>query len=229
MNHPERTVLHTDTLEKKYGPLHAIVLRHDRYGSVDDGQDRIREAKLVDQEGVLRTYALTFLASRWEGDEMAAIDHEIGGGAMIGKTFRDHGYAIRRNFIHQADLAIPAWMQSEFRLEQAKAHAKLSEFYAKKEDAEPMLYGTLLEVMDPDAPDRLAIPVLAMNPPTSALRSAGITTKEIWDHLGTPGGKRTWEDLGDKYLDAERSSASAIEELYRKASKYAGGIRWNLS
>ena len=48
--------LHTDVLEERYGPISSRVLVHN---------DKIRRAHLIDQKGISRTYAITFLSNKW--------------------------------------------------------------------------------------------------------------------------------------------------------------------
>jgi hypothetical protein len=93
---PVKDRLHTDVLKDKYGPIHAVVLRHDNVREVKRGGDRIREVKLVDETGVLRTYALTFLTYDKSNQEISTIDDEIRLGGLIGQTFRNHNYVVKK-------------------------------------------------------------------------------------------------------------------------------------
>jgi hypothetical protein len=69
--------LHTDVLQDKYGTIIADVLRHDNVMETKKGTERIREARLVDKDNVLRTYALTFLTYDKNNKEIVTIDDEI--------------------------------------------------------------------------------------------------------------------------------------------------------
>jgi hypothetical protein len=142
-------MLHTDTLTEKYGPIHAVVLRHDSAAS-EPGADKIRETKLVDGNGIMRTYALVFLADQNNAPELAAIDREIKDGGMIGDTFRKHGYAATRKTIDAFIQEMPVWMASDFQIAGHEAAAKLIEFHAQKGTDVPVFYGTILEVYSPD-------------------------------------------------------------------------------
>lgn len=74
---PTSNKLHTDVLEERYGPIIANVLRHDDIKNIERGKERIREARLIDKENVLRTYALTFLTYDKNNKEISEIDQEI--------------------------------------------------------------------------------------------------------------------------------------------------------
>ena len=138
--------LHTEALEARYGPIQAVVLRHD---SLDHDGERIREAKLVDQNGILRTYALTFLSDNNESEEFFAIDKKIKEGALMGQTFIAYGYKVIRTVLCDIALPLPVWMQNEFQVQQTVANAKLIEFRARKQ-RRTFTYGTLLEIYSPD-------------------------------------------------------------------------------
>lgn len=67
-------LLHTDALERKYGPIRVVVTRHDP--AAREGE-RIRKAKLIDGSGIMRTYALTFLNSDGRDEELNSSDEDI--------------------------------------------------------------------------------------------------------------------------------------------------------
>ena len=136
--------LHTDLLEKQFGPIHISVIRHDRSG------DRIREAKLLDTKNILRTYAITLLEYDANDPEIGGIDEEIRLGGLIGKTFRSHGYAIKRNAIDSFEISLPLWLQKEFMTSKTIAQVKLTECYVGKEGDALHRYGTLMEISHPD-------------------------------------------------------------------------------
>jgi hypothetical protein len=139
--------LHTDALELKYGPIQAVVMRHD---PLDHDGERIREAKLVDGNGILRTYALTFLNNSLADKELLEIDEKIREGALIGQTFKRYYYEVSRIVLCELLVPLPIWMQDQFGVSQKIAHARLLEFYAKKEGSQTFLYGTLIEIYSPD-------------------------------------------------------------------------------
>lgn len=207
--------LHTDVLEAKYGPIHAEVVRHD---------DEVREAHLVDEAGISRTYALTFFPEQPANEDIQTIDLEIRAGGSIGKVFREHGYAIRKNVIDVFTLPLPQWLTERFAVTKPFAKARLSEFYARKEAedgeaSEPVVYGTVVEVYTPDFrpafvndTDRAQI-----SASTEALARIGISRSEIWERLGRVGG---WEDLGPAYQEAQEYSLQLAHEVEEKVREY---------
>lgn len=223
---PVRDKLHTDVLEQKYGPIHAVVLRHDNVREMRRGAERIREVRLVDEQNISRTYALTFLTYDKSNKELADIDDEIRQGGLIGKTFRDHGYAVKKNVIDVFIIPIPAWMQKDFRVDAQKAKARLTEFYAKKENTMPLIYGTVLEVYSPDFKDPAdginSVDLAQVNPLTGTLQGVGVPADEIWERLDRASETNEWDDLKDRYEQAERLSQPVVQSLHTKISNYLG-------
>lgn len=221
---PIKDRLHTDNLEAKYGPIHADVLRHDNVREVKRGAERIREVRLADELDILRTYALTFLSYDRGNKELADIDDEIRQGGLIGKTFRDHGYAVKKNVIDVFIMPIPSWMQDDFKESAEEAKARLTEFYAKKDESTPVIYGTVLEIYSPDFKDPTDgindIDVNQVNPLTSALQSVGVPADEIWERLDRAAEANEWEDLKDRYEQAQRLSQPVVQALHDKIEKY---------
>ena len=221
---PTKEMLHTDILEQKYGPIHAVVLRHDDVQKAKKGAERIREAKLVDNEEITRTYALTFLTYDKGNAELADIDDEIRQGGLIGQTFRQHGYAVKKNVVDVFILPIPSWMQNDFKVDSQEAKARLTEFYAKKEGATPVVYGTVLEVYSPDFKNPKNgindIDRAQINPLTGALQGVGVPADEIWDRLDRADETDEWDDLKDRYERAQSISQPIVDSLHEKISKY---------
>lgn len=222
-NFPTKDQLHTDVLEKKYGKIHAEVLRHD---NVREAQDRecIREARLVDEENILRTYALTFLTYDRKNEEMLKIDGEIRQGGLIGETFRKHGYVVKKNVIDVFLLNLPDWMKADFKTEEEKAKARLTEFYAKKENAEPIIYGTVSEIYSPDFRDPKdginEVDKAQVNPVTDTLEQVGIPVQEVWQRLDRAHMPNEWDDLKGQYEQSRKLSEPIIEQLHSKIDKY---------
>ncbi len=221
---PIKEKLHTDILEQKYGPIHADVIRHDNVKEAEPGQDRIREARLVDESNILRTYALTFLTYDRNNSEILEIDEEIRKGGLIGKTFREHGYVIKKNVIDVFLESIPEWMKKDFQADFVEAKARLTEFYAKKGQQTPVVYGQVLEVYSPDFKDPNdginEIDKAQINPTTDTLRAAGIPTDEIWVRLDRAGEADEWRDIEEKYEFAKQLSRPIVEELHKKIEKH---------
>ena len=206
---PLKRKLHTDILEEKYGPISAKVLGHD---------NRIRESHLVDAKGISRTFALTFFPKGKKGSKITAIDSEIRSGKPIGKTFREHGFEIRKNVIHVFVLELPDWLRKAFMHKSRYAKARLSEFYAKNAEAQPIIYGTVLEVYSPDfrPPSINEIDMRQVNAPTELLEKNGFSKKEIWERAGK---NNDWRNARNRLKRAKAQSTAAIQRLERRIKK----------
>jgi len=221
---PVKDKLHTDILGQKYGPIHAVVLRHDNVRESKKGAQRIREARLVDEKDVLRTYALTFLTYDKDNEELAVIDDKIRHGGLIGETFREHGYTIKKNVVDVFIMPVPDWMSDDFKVKTKTAKARLTEFYAKKVGSTPTIYGTVLEVYSPDFKDPddgiNDVDVNQVNPLTGALQSVGVPIDEIWERLDRAAENNEWGDLKERYDNARQLSEPIVKALHAKIEKY---------
>lgn len=202
---PLQNKLHTDVLEEKYGPIHAEVVRHD---------SEIREAKLVDGEGITRTYAITFFPKVEFVGELSEVNEKIKNGGAIGKVFREYGYVIRKNVIDVFIVDLPTRLQQDFQTHETKAKARLSEFYARKEQDEPIVYGTVLEIYSPDfrPPEINKVDQAQNNVPTESFEVVGITKRDVWDHLGN---NNDWSDNQERRQQAIANS-NEDEKLVRE-------------
>lgn len=162
--------LHTDILEEKYGHITSKVLRH----------DTIREAHLVDSKGISRTYAITFLNKSYNR-EIIKINKKIKNGNPIGKAFREYDYAIRKNVLDVFKIKIPIWLKKSFQVNDNYAKARLSEFYAKRRDHEPVIYGIVVEIYSPDfrKPKINSVDKSQISSVTECLEKYGFTKDEI--------------------------------------------------
>lgn len=172
--------LHTDVLEETYGPIHSEVIRHDSF---------MREVFLCDESGTARTYAITIFSFDKNDREIAAIDTLIKNGGLIGKTFREHGYYVRKNVTSVFVLDNPDWLSKKFKTESLTSKARTSEFYAKRPYSGAVVYGTVLEVYSPDfrKPEVNEYDLDQIHPSTSTLLQAGFTHDEIYHALGEEG------------------------------------------
>ena len=201
--------LHTDVLEAKYGPISARKIKHNY---------KIRMAHLVDAQGISRTFAITFLTrSEWNRD-IRRINRRIKAGEAIGKAFRQLGYSIRKNVLDVYIVDIPEWLQKEFNLDVPSAKVRISEFYAKREDTEPIIYGEVAEIYSPDfrrptinATDKSQISALSKK-----LEKEGFTSSEIWERI-TKG--NDWSNETKRLSRAKASSLAEIEALKQKIFK----------
>lgn len=199
-------MLHTETLQKKYGPMHAVVLRHDEASLKDKDKERIREALLVDGTGITRTYALVFLDNNHAQKELSEIDKEIRAGGMIGETFRTRGYEAKRNVIDHLALPLPPWMQNHFDTQSEQAVAKILEFYVRKEESIPARYGIILEIYSPDFMDpHEAIPANDLKPVGAMMHKAGVPIEKLWHYIG--------EDAEELPNDGVRNIAEQAKEM----------------
>lgn len=143
------------------------------------------------------------------------IDREIKNGGLIGKTFRQHGYEIRKNVIDVYTIKLSQKLKKAFSHKSDFAKARLSEFYAKKESHDPVLYGIVVEVYSPDfRPATInVVDRQQVNPTTASFRKIGITENEIWKRLGS-GNK--WNDISDDYnraLDVSLDKVFVFKKL----------------
>ena len=205
---PTNERLHTDVLEEKYGKIHVEVLRHN---------DKIRESHLVDKDNISRTYAITFL-NNFESSEIKKIDNEIKKGALIGETFRKYGFSIRKNVIDVFTSKIPEWLKDKFSVDDDFAKIRLSEFYAKKRDGKPILYGIVAEIYSPDFRASLVnqFDDSQISALSEFLENEGIDSTEIWRRIGLD---NDYHDLWQKLNNAKYNSLHKIEELKEKVLK----------
>jgi len=197
--------LHTDVLQEKYGPISSIVLKHNK---------QIRAAHLVDKKGISRTFALTFFPKIMDS-HIKKIDKEISLGNPIGSTFREHGYIIRKNVIDVFVIEIPKWLQDSFMTKEKYAKGRLSEFYAKKNEDKPIIYGIVIEIYSPDfrAPEVNHFDILQINPSTEIFKKLHITKNEIWNRIGKD---NNWDDIGEKYNIAKKLTFPLIFKLKKE-------------
>lgn len=212
-NFPTKERLHTDVLEDKYGPIHAKVLRHDDVKEVPDGQYPVRESHLIDEKGISRTYALTFLTYDKDNSELYEIDSKIRNGGLIGETFRNYGYEIKKNVIDVFTLPLTSELKESFNTDEVFGKARVSEFYAKKEDNEPVIYGKVMELYTPDfrGPVINEVDQNQVNPSTDVLEQSGISKNAIWNRLDQAAKKDEWKDKEEAY---ERSKENSLPEIF---------------
>jgi len=194
--------LHTDVLEEKYGSISSKVLVHD---------DKIRLAHLVDSKGISRTFAITFFLNNWTTD-VRNINEEIRKGQPIGKSFREHEYAIRKNVLEVYRIKIPQWLKEEFATHDNYAKARLSEFYAKKKGSPPVIYGVVVEIYSPDFRKSTInkIDMAQESALTPVLEKQGFSKEEIWKRIGR---ENDYEDQKNKFLKAKKESNNKEREL----------------
>jgi|GEM_PF-1161204 len=201
--------LHTDVLEEKYGQINSKIVVHN---------EKIRKAHLIDSKGISRTFAITFLAKEEWSKELNDINKEISNGSPIGKAFRKYEYAIRKNVLEVYKQKIPNWLRREFRVKDNYAKARLSEFYAKKRNLKPVIYGLVVEIYSPDfrKPQINKIDNSQESALTPILEKHGFNKEEIWRRIGR---ENDYGDVLDEFNMAKKESQKDIEKLKRKIEK----------
>lgn len=218
---PVTNKLNTDVLQAKYGKITADVLRHDNVKEIERWQERIREARLIDKDNILRVYALTFLTFDKNNQEIATIDEEIRLWWLIWVTFREHWYIVKKNVLDVFMMDIPDWIENDFMTTWGKAKARISEFYAKSESTHPLIYGIVLEVYSPDFRYRInKTDKDQINPSTWTLQDSGIPVDEIRERLDRATDKHRWDDWADRYKQAKKLSKKVVKSLHKKINKY---------
>jgi hypothetical protein len=196
--------LHTDVLEEKYGNINSRILVHN---------DKLRLAHLVDKKGISRTFAITLFLNPFTGD-IKKINSEIEHGKPIGKAFREHEYAIRKNVLEVYKIKIPNWLRKEFNTNKNYAKSRLSEFYAKKKGRSPKVYGIVIEIYSPDF--RTAIinktDMAQKSALTTTLEKQGFSKEEIWRRIGR---ENDYEDQKKKFAIAKMES-DKVEKKFKK-------------
>ncbi len=198
--------LHTDVLAEKYGPISARVLNHDF---------AVREAHLVDAQGISRTFAITFFPEKKENIQIATIDQKISEGTPIGMAFREQDYSIRKNVIDVYTLELPDWLRAEFQTAESFAKARLSEFYAKRHGFAPVIYGTVVEIYTPDfrSPVINNVDVAQVNAATEVLEKAGFSKEQIWQRIGMG---NDWSDAQTRVEKAKEASLHLVFSLKKR-------------
>ena len=119
---------------------------------------------------------------------MKIINEEIKNGWLIGKSFKKWGYEIRKNVIDVFNFQLPEKLQDAFWKKSLLAKARISEFYADKNDGqkrETILYWIVFEIYSPTfrPPELKAQDIDQINPPTSILKNYGFSLNDIFDHI----------------------------------------------
>ena len=186
--------LYVDILEKRYGPVHAEIRRHDR---------RLREVFIADRKRIPRTYALSFLS-----DPMPAaarkVDADIRRGELLGRAFLRHGLDVRKNVIDVSILELPGWLREAFGGGR-HAMARSAEFYGKRKGAAPLIYAIVTEIYSPDIkrPILSEIDISQVSAFTAELERAGFTKDQIWNRMGK---QNDWRGMRERHAQARVAS-----------------------
>ncbi|MBC7851495.1 MAG: hypothetical protein H7Y31_17255 [Chitinophagaceae bacterium] len=132
--------LHEDILEEVYGKIAIHVMYDD---------DKIREVVMIDEEDIVRTYALSLKRKSWRfHPEIEQVNKQIRNGAAIGQAFRSAGFAIERRLIDAYQVTTPLWLQAAFMNDTPVARARTIEVSVEKY-GKPYSYAIITEIYTP--------------------------------------------------------------------------------
>jgi hypothetical protein len=201
--------LHTDVLEEKYGAINSKVIKHNK---------KIRISHLIDKNNVSRTHAITFFDYPFS-KEIEKINKEIKKGNPIGKEFRKFGYGIRKNVVDVFLVELSRNLQEEFKTKEKFAKTRLSEFYARKKDKKPQVYGIVAEIYSPDFRNPIinSVDISQINPLTEMFEKIGVSNKEIWERLGD---NNDWSNMHEEYSKAKVLSLKKVQEYQKRVKRF---------
>lgn len=202
--------LHTDVLTERYGKVEAKVIEHN--------EDR-RIVDIVDAKGISRTHALTLFPKWTDKDQLSEIDKEIADGGLIGEVFRKYGYQIRKNVIDVFTIRLSDELKSKFDTEEDFSKARTSEFYAKKDDNQPLIYGFVTEIYPPDFREAVVneADMQQINASTHSLEDRGISRDDIWQQIGK---EKEIDRTTKEFEDAQKESLQRVHDNRRYVQDY---------
>jgi hypothetical protein len=201
--------LHTDVLRDTYGDVHVEVLEHN---------ENLRVADIVSEDGMVLTRAVTLYGDSSDREMLAEIDMRIKDGGLIGEVFRDEGYEIRKNVIDVFSMEIPEQLRNKFSTKKKFAKARTSEFYARKDQGDVLLYGLVTEVYHPE----FRLPVVnevdldQISASTEVLERKGVSRLDVWNSIGDQGSYKNSEILDV----AKEESLSMVLENRDRIKEY---------
>jgi len=201
----------SDALGERYGPITARVLKHDA---------RERQAHLIDSKGVTRTFSVTFFSQPMPAP-LRAVNAEIRAGCLIGETFRNHGFTIRKNVFDIFVVELPAWLRRAFGSKERYAWTRTFEFHARKGTSPPHLYATLCEIFTPDFKPPLVTPTDAswMGPSFPALLACGLNREQAWRGISRLEDGR---DVNGRFIEARVATLPLAFALRRRVAEVLG-------
>lgn len=113
--------LHTEKLIKKYGSISVTVIKH---------SDNLRLSELKDNNGILRTYAITIFSETPYSNKLMTIHNEIKNGASIGQTIKDFGCDIAKKTVANFIISTPVFFNDNKKF----TCCQLSEIYCRIDD-----------------------------------------------------------------------------------------------
>lgn len=202
--------LHTDVLQEKYGTIRPDIIEHNEERRIID---------MLDKENVSRTRAITLYPQWTDRDKLRDVDEKIKNGKLIGEAFREEGYKIRKNVIDVFTVELSESMRKKFNTEDIHAKARTSEFYAKKDNNEPLIYGFVTEIYHPDFRPAVVneVDMSQISANTYSLENRGISRDEIWNKIE---GKNSYSNDDARLREAQKESLPRVMENRRYIQKY---------
>ena len=182
MNLPEQVKLNTRRLSSFHGPMHPVILHHDR---------QYREIVMEDGMGRAQGYALTLFTQAAHQPELNEFnflleEHKFGRPArFIGETFHHLGYLVRKNQLDAPLLELPPRIGEKLHVtwDPPQVESTLSECYVRKTNDLPIFYGLMLEVIEPRfKKQRQPLPE-KHGFPTAVLQRHHYTPEQVWSML----------------------------------------------
>lgn len=129
--------LHTEKLIQKYGNINISLIKH-------NGDSNLRLSELKDEDGVLRTYAITIFSSVPYSDILTDINRSVKNGSSIGQTIKDFGCGIAKKTIANFIIDTPNFFNDYHKF----TSCNLSEIYCKT-DGGYEYYAEICEILCP--------------------------------------------------------------------------------
>lgn len=194
--------LHTAALEAHFGKIRPKIYSH---------ANNLRSVMLVDASGKGTTYAVTAISQRLPRS-VERVNERIKQGAMIGEAFSTAGFQVRKNVLSVFSVSLPEWVKEEFRVRNSRAKARISEYFVRKGTLEPVLYGTLFEIMSPEfsSPQIKRADLAQVGALSSELERRGVSKRQIWEIMGR---RNKFGELSGTAKNAKRASVPRVEEI----------------
>jgi hypothetical protein len=170
--------LHTDVLEERYGKISIQLLHHD---------SSYRAIHLQDSHSISRTFAITLFPEAGHRSDISIVNQAIRAGGAIGKSFREHGYSIRKNVLSIDVLELSQPLRDAFLTDEIHAKARYSEFLVRRGQQLPQVYGIVVEIYHPDfrLPEVNEVDRLQVAPTVGSLCAQGVSLDEAWARLNS--------------------------------------------
>lgn len=149
--------LHTDLLQKHFGPVTLRVLdQSPRFRTVNIG------TKVADGMGRLLTQAYSSPNPAMP-PELALVHREIAAGGSMGKTFKAHGFKVLKRPIYEERVLLPEGLRKGFGTPSQTGVLRIYRFEVEGADGRQFSYSTVGELDAPDVTARIP-PELRLGP-----------------------------------------------------------------